>query len=132
MTDAEKLTEICIFVESKREKEKVLKILQEKRPELKWKFFNGSLIDRNNFSCPIILVTDYLGEKNTLWTCSEETASYYDFKFKKIEEILGKHYLDFEIKDSSDYCSCNGKGYLNGFGALTFTSCSKCGKEKQF
>jgi len=126
MTNAEKLTNISILVESDKEQIEVLQILERERPNLKWAF-TGEVPSNGKIKyCeyPIILVTDFKEEKDCLrWS---ENIEKYDAC--KIEELIKGNVNS--LKDSSVYCNCGGPSVITGF-TSSYSVCTVCKLEKR-
>ena len=127
MTDVEKLIDVFILAETEDELIKILEILEEKRPDLRW---NGGKMPTDSWPIqhPVKIATDQpefnrmqqVGAYSTYW---EEKHSA---KIQKIEDILGTQ----TSKTSKDICSCDGPSTITGF-TTTYEVCVVCKKVKQ-
>lgn len=130
MSDAKKLENVFILAETEDELVRVLRILETKRPNLRWNG-GGTPTDYNPHFLPIKIGIDQpefdriqqVEGHSTYW---EDT---YGAKIQKIEDILGDQTPQIS-KTSEDICACNGPSVVTGFTTI-YEVCKMCKKVKQ-
>ena len=128
MIEWTKLKRILILVETKEEVEKALRVLEEKRPELKWKFEGCVPTDYKPgpHHLPYFFMPDSDFENELCWGIYE----YHRHEpHKKLCEIFPAHSVH---KNSQEFCSCSSDVPVITTGFTTiYNVCTKCHLERK-